>query len=138
MFGEHLYEEVLEKVLHRHIVFTIPKRLRGFFRYDRGLNTILFQAARSALYSVVAPDADNGTIGAVLGLQTFGKNLAWNPHLHGLLANGGKPNIAALSRHEKREWRHSRFCFACSLPLWNGLSRIMAVILEVLRTLALT
>ena len=44
-FAEHLHENVLEDVPNRHVVFTIPKRLRGYFRYDRKLNTVLFQAA---------------------------------------------------------------------------------------------
>ena len=41
-FGEHLYDSVLEKVPHRHCGFTLPKRLRVYFRYDRSLNNILF------------------------------------------------------------------------------------------------
>ena len=30
-------EELLEDIPHRQVVFTIPKRLRVFFRYDRQL-----------------------------------------------------------------------------------------------------
>jgi hypothetical protein len=41
-FAEHIYSEVIEDVPHRHTVFTIPKRLRVFFKYDRKLHTILF------------------------------------------------------------------------------------------------
>ena len=44
-FAEHIHSEVIEDVPHRHTVFTIPKRLRVFFKYDRKLNTILFRAA---------------------------------------------------------------------------------------------
>ena len=36
-FAEHLHENVLEDVPNRHVVLTIPKRLRGYFRYDRKL-----------------------------------------------------------------------------------------------------
>jgi hypothetical protein len=38
---------------HRHTGVTIPKQLRGFFRYDRKLNTILFRAASGALSEVL-------------------------------------------------------------------------------------
>ena len=44
-FAEHIYNEVIEDVPHRHTVFTIPKRLRVFFRFDRKLNSIPFRAA---------------------------------------------------------------------------------------------
>ncbi len=34
-FAEHIYSEVIEDVPHRHTVFTIPKGIRSFFKYDR-------------------------------------------------------------------------------------------------------
>jgi hypothetical protein len=36
-FGEQLHEEVLDRVSHRQWVFSIPKRLRPYFMYDRKL-----------------------------------------------------------------------------------------------------
>ena len=85
-FAEHLYAEVLEPVPNRHIIFTIPKRLRSYFRYDRGLNSILFKAAWSSIVEVLG--LKNLTPAAALTLQTAGEALNWNPHLHGLLADG--------------------------------------------------
>ena len=35
IFAENLHENILELVPHRHCVFSLPKRLRAFFRYDR-------------------------------------------------------------------------------------------------------
>ncbi|MBX7145549.1 MAG: transposase zinc-binding domain-containing protein, partial [Oligoflexia bacterium] len=55
-FGEHLYDSVLEKVPHRHCGFTLPKRLRVYFRYDRSLNNILFQAAAIAVHTALGSD----------------------------------------------------------------------------------
>ena len=55
-FAEHIYSEVIEDVPHRHTVFTIPKRLRAFSKYDRKLNTILFRAAWGALSQVLGID----------------------------------------------------------------------------------
>jgi hypothetical protein len=86
-FGEHLYDAVLERVPHRHCGFTLPKRLRIFFRYDRELNSILFRAAAEAVDAVLVPDGKSFP-GMILTLQTAGEALNFNPHLHGLLTDG--------------------------------------------------
>ena len=84
-FAEHLHTEVLAAVAHRHVVFTIPKRLRVYFRYDRALNHLLFQAAWGSLSAVLG---HAGTSAAVLTVQTAGEALNFHPHLHGVLADG--------------------------------------------------
>ncbi|RIL06880.1 MAG: hypothetical protein DCC75_10480 [Proteobacteria bacterium] len=84
-FAEHLYDNVLLEVPHRHIIFTIPKRLRIYFRYDRGLSSILFDAAWGSLLEVLGK---YGIPALVLTLQTAGEALNFHPHLHGCLANG--------------------------------------------------
>jgi len=44
-FAEHLSRNILESVPHHHIVFSIPKRLRRFFLFDRSLfGELLFGA----------------------------------------------------------------------------------------------
>jgi len=85
-FAEHIHSEVIEDIPHRHTVFTIPKRLRVFFRYDRKLNTILFRAAWGALSPVLG--IDERELAAIFTVQTAGEALNYHPHLHGLLADG--------------------------------------------------
>jgi hypothetical protein len=85
-FGEHLYDSVLDRVPHRHCGFTLPKRLRVFFRYDRSLLDILFKTAASAVQTVHGSDTQSPAL--VLTVQTAGEALNFNPHLHGLLADG--------------------------------------------------
>ncbi len=85
-FAEHIHREVIEDVPHRHTVCTIPKRLRGFFKYDRKLNTILFRAAWGTLLHVLA--MEDRELAAIFTLQTAGEALNYHPHLHGLLAYG--------------------------------------------------
>ena len=88
-FAEHIYGTVLEDKPHgstelaevRHTIFTIPKRTRTFFKYDRRLLSILFEAAREALKDVLTKDG--GKIGAILTAQTAGEALNYHPHLHG-------------------------------------------------------
>lgn len=84
-FAEHICAGVLEPVEHRHIVFSIPKRLRPFIKYDRGNSGQIFKAAwRSVLEHVGQEQFQPGLI---LTLQTAGDSLNFNPHLHGLLSN---------------------------------------------------
>ena len=77
---------MIEDTPHRHTVFTIPKRLRVFFRYDRKLNSILFRAAWGALSQVLG--IDERELAAIFTVQTAGQVLNYHPHLHGLLADG--------------------------------------------------
>jgi hypothetical protein len=85
-FAEHIYSAVIEDVPHHHTVFTIPKRLRVFFKYDRKLNSILFCAAWGALSEVLG--LDKRELAAIFTVQTAGEALNYHPHLHGLLADG--------------------------------------------------
>lgn len=103
-FGEHLHEEVLEDVAHRQWVFSLPKRLRPYFMYDRKLlpklslcawnvlseylktsiskeNSADKQAAGKACCSSMQP-------GCVIAVQTFGEFLNFNPHLHFIASDG--------------------------------------------------
>ena len=82
-FAEHLYQEVLLAVEHRHIVFTIPKRVRVYFRYDRKLLNLLLVSA----WQSVARHLGVKT-GIILTAQTAGEALNYHPHLHGILTNG--------------------------------------------------
>ena len=86
IFAEHLYDEVLEDVPTRHIVFSIPKRLRPYFKYNRKLCDILFKSAWKSVEENLS--LDSGIPALVLTLQTAGEALNWNPHLHGMIADG--------------------------------------------------
>lgn len=88
VFAESLQERVLMDLPLRHVVFTIPKRLRAYFRYDREISKHLFHAAwRSVedLYNSVLPQ---GKPGCVMALESAGELLNFHPHLHTLLTDG--------------------------------------------------
>jgi len=89
-FGEWLYEEVLKKVPHRQWVFSIPKRLRIYFMYDRKLLAKLSQCAWKvlAIYLKQGINYDDAAPGAVIAVQTFGDFLNFNPHLHIIATDG--------------------------------------------------
>jgi hypothetical protein len=50
LFAEHLTNEVLLDLPHRQFVFTIPKALRPFFRYDRQL----FAEVSRLIYTIIS------------------------------------------------------------------------------------
>ena len=75
---------------HRQIVFTIPKRLRVFFKFDRRL---LGDLCRSALRSLSCYfEVVTGSVltpGVIAVLQTFGDRINLHVHLHFLVTEGG-------------------------------------------------
>jgi len=89
-FGEYLAVDVLKEVPHRHWVFSIPKRLRIFFMYDRKLLAKLSKCAWNVLSEYLKQTVDdNDTVpAAVIAVQTFVDFLNFNPHLHIIAADG--------------------------------------------------
>lgn len=89
-FGEHLHDEILMKVPHRQWVFSLPKRLRPYFMYDRKLLAKLSLCAWNVLseYQRTSVTATGSIPGCVIAVQTFGEYLNFNPHLHIIAANG--------------------------------------------------
>jgi hypothetical protein len=88
--GHRLREEVFAPVPHRQWVFTIPKRLRLFFRYDRKLPGELCRAAWETVRDLCALEVD-GDVGmpAMIGaVQSFGDLLNFNSHIHALVPEG--------------------------------------------------
>jgi hypothetical protein len=89
LFGVHVAEDVCLNVPHRQFVWTIPKRLRIFFRFHRSLLhrlpalawETLLEAYRAALGADVNP-------GGILTIQTFGQLIHFHPHIHGLVTDG--------------------------------------------------
>ena len=89
-YGEWLLTEVLKDVPHRQWVFSIPKRLRIYFLYDRKLLAKLsicaWKVMNAYLKSVVPHD--DAVPGASIAIQTYGDFLNFNPHLHAITTDG--------------------------------------------------
>jgi len=73
IFAENLHQNVLLPYPHKHAVFTIPVRLRIYFKYDRELNSLLYQAAWRAWCEYLANLVPDGKPAAVLSLHTAGE-----------------------------------------------------------------
>jgi hypothetical protein len=89
-FGKWLCAEVLKYVPHRQWVFSIPKRLRIYFMFDRRLLTRLSRCAWKvlSLYLTQAAPCDDAKPGAAIAVQSFGDFQNFNPHLHVIASDG--------------------------------------------------
>lgn len=88
IFAETVHEQILLPHPHKHFVFTIPKRLRLYFKYDRGLFKLLYQAAWKAWKDYVEGVHADGTPAVIMSLHTAGDLLNFHPHLHALVLAG--------------------------------------------------
>jgi hypothetical protein len=90
LFAEHLSENVLFRLPHRQFVFTVPKILRLYFKYDRNLfedvSRIIFLIIQD-FYNESASEALKTA--SVVSYQSFGDLLRFNPHYHCLVLEGG-------------------------------------------------
>ncbi len=88
--GEWLLVNVLKDVPHRQWIFSIPKRLRIYFLFDRKLLAKLSICAWKVIKAYLkssAPD-DSAVPGASIAVQTYGDFSNFNPHLHAIVSDG--------------------------------------------------
>jgi hypothetical protein len=90
VWADWLHHELLYAVPHRQYVFTVPKRLRPFFLYDRRLLGILSRVAYRTLRDFMRATLREPDVvpGVVASIQSFGSLLNWHPHLHCLVTDG--------------------------------------------------
>ena len=76
---------------HRHVVFTIPEELRGYFRNNRKLLNLLFLASADTIKCWFQQKYKklNLTPAFISVLHTYGRPLNFNPHIHMILLEGG-------------------------------------------------
>ena len=86
----HISEDVCLSVPHRQFVFTIPKRLRIYFRYDRDLLKELPKLAWQVIIEVYQAvlQRDDISPGMIAAVQTHGELAHFHPHVHALITNG--------------------------------------------------
>jgi hypothetical protein len=75
---------------HRQWVFSVPKRLRIYFLFDRKLLAKLSRCAWKVLSTYLKQPVyfDDAVPGAAIAVHTFGDFQQFNPHLH-LIATDG-------------------------------------------------
>lgn len=106
LFAENLTQQVLSTHPHRHLVFSLPKRLRVYFRYDRTLTKYLYSAAWSAWRTVTAVDDSPRQTGLVAALHSAGDMLNFHPHIHAIALSGSidhEDTFYPLERPDQKE-----------------------------------
>jgi len=93
LFGQLLAETILAPVPHRHFTFTIPKMLRPYFRFHRGLIKELCRIAHACLAefqraTLGLPEGITGVVMAIHIPRLRDEYLDFHPHLHALAADG--------------------------------------------------
>ena len=90
LLAERIAQSICQPVPHRQIVWTIPKRLRTYFRYDRHLLGRLARAAWDTITEVYRTvlERDDVLPGAIAGIQTFGELVHFHPHIHVVATDG--------------------------------------------------
>ena len=106
ILGHRLLEEVFAPVPHRQWVFTIPKRLRIYFRYDRKLLGKLCRAAWETIRDLYGRevDGDCGMPAMIAAVQTFGDLVNHHPHIHAVAIALEQPLQPALQRLVTAKW----------------------------------
>jgi hypothetical protein len=98
-WGEWMREALLLDVPHRQVVFTIPRMLRIFFKYNRRL---LGELCRCALRSLIRyfefVTGREIMPGVIAAIQTFGAKINFHPHLHFLVTEGGVDESGTFHR----------------------------------------
>ncbi len=89
-YGEWLLSNVLKDVPHRQRVFSIPKRLRIYFLFDRKLLAKLSICAWNVIkkYLKSSIPENDAVPGTSIAVQTYGDFLNFNPHLHAIVSDG--------------------------------------------------
>ena len=87
----NIAENICAPVPHRQFVFTMPKRFRLYFRYNRELLRRLPVLSWQSTVEVVRAvlDREDLTPGMIGAIQTHGRLSGWHPHLHCLTTYGG-------------------------------------------------
>jgi len=98
-WGEWMREELLLDIPHRQVVFTIPKMLRIFFKYNRRLLGDLCRCAlRSMSCYMEVVTGSKLMLGIIASIQTFGARMNPHPHLHFLATEGGPDKVGLFHK----------------------------------------
>ena len=84
-------QTIFNKVVHRHVILTIPDTLWPYIHKDRKLFDVLTTQAKELLQDMVANFKPKRPlkIGIISVIQTFGRKDTFNPHVHLLVTEGG-------------------------------------------------
>jgi hypothetical protein len=87
LWADFVSTSVLRDCHHVHLVFSVPRMLRIFFRFHRKLLGELSRCAWKALRFYCRQCLGKDALPAgIFSIQTAGDSLNWNPHIHALVS----------------------------------------------------
>jgi len=95
---------------HHHLIFTIAHELNPLWRWNRAaMAKLLFGAVREALFELLGDPKYLGATPAFLSaLHTWGRSLSLHPHVHVLIADGGRDDNGAWVRPRRSHFLPAR------------------------------
>ncbi len=90
LFGEHIANEVLFRLPHRHFCFSFPKMSRPYFKHNKKVlseTALLINDMIVSYYCNIT--GKKIRTGIVLAFHSFGEFLRGNSHFHSLIFEGG-------------------------------------------------
>lgn len=111
LFGEHLHQNVLLPYPYAHVTFSVPKRIRPFFKFDRMLLKHLYHAAWRAWQDAVDDELPMLKTGAVMALHSAGDLLHFHPHAHALCLYGALDEQGVFYQLESVDLEFLARCF---------------------------
>jgi len=97
---------LLLPVAYYHVVFTLPPAVAELVWQNRRLGyTLLFRAAERTVQEVSADPRHLGArVGLLMVLHTWGQDLHYHPHVHGVATGGGLAYDAAGEQEKPPRW----------------------------------
>lgn len=89
-----------------HTVFTVPHELNPLFLANPGiLYSLLFKAASRTLSKLALdPKFLGAQVGVTMVLHTWGQNLSFHPHVHGIVPGGGLSSSGCTFVQSKKKF----------------------------------
>jgi len=107
---------------HRQVVFTIPKMLQIFFKFNRSLLSALCVCGKEAFIKYLKAVTEKDiTPGIIAVIQSFGSRINFHPHLHFLVTEGGTDKKGQF--HRVSQFNDPLLCRFFTLEVFSLLLR---------------
>lgn len=81
---------LFDKIIHRHMVFTLPEIIWGYVGENRRLQKVIMDASYATIKDLFCYITKKAVIpGVVAVLHPFGRDLMFKPHTHCIVTGGG-------------------------------------------------
>jgi hypothetical protein len=127
-WSERLARRVVKNINHRHLTFSLPVELRLLIKQNRYLQKIISDSAFRTIKKVFSKMKYQALMPGIIGVvHPFGKDLKFNPHVHGIVTEGGfakDGKFVQLGRYIPYDLLHKEWQYEILTSLKKYLSKI--------------